>query len=102
MILSESILQLRVSLDNAESEIKSLEGGRKASAARARKALQTIKLAAHELRKQITETTKAMPVKSRVKQEVVCPTDAAIVSGNIEPEPTPKRSRKKKELNIFL
>ena len=45
-------------LDNAESETKSLEGGRKASSARARKSLQNIKTSCHNLRKAVTQHTK--------------------------------------------
>ena len=76
MSLSESITSLRTMLDTAESEIKSLESGRKASSARARKSLQNIKMASHGLRKQITAHTKSLPTKSRSKKPV-------------EPEPEP-------------
>jgi TolA-binding protein len=71
MNLSESTTQMRVALDTAEAEIKSLEGGRKAASARARKSLQSIKGDAHTLRKAITNHTKGMPVKSRAKAEPV-------------------------------
>ena len=91
MTLSESITQIRVALDNAEAEIKSLEGGRKASSARARKSLQSIIGDAHALRKAITATTKAMPVKSRTKVEVVGPTAAALLAEEAE-APTEEKS----------
>jgi uncharacterized protein YwgA len=97
MNLSESITQMRVALDNAETEIKSLEGGRKAASARARKSLQSIKSDAHTLRKAITATTKAMPVKKREKQvEVVCPTHAAEPEEEKSEKKT-RKPRKKKE-----
>jgi hypothetical protein len=88
MSLTDSITSLRTMLDTCETEIKSLEGGRKASSARARKSLQTIKTSCHGLRKQITDHTKALPTKPRAKKEIVCPTHAA-VEAEIEPEPEP-------------
>ena len=77
MNLSESICGLRSMLDNAETEIKSLEAGRKASSARARKSLQNIKNSCHNLRKAVTIHTKALPTKTRVKK----------VEPELEPEP---------------
>ena len=47
--------QINTMLDTAKSEIHSLEGGRKASSARARKSLQQIKT--HSLKKGITEVS---------------------------------------------
>ena len=97
MSLSESITQMRVALDNAEAEIKSLEGGRKAASARARKSLQSIKGDAHSLRKAITAKTKAMPVKSRTKVEVVAPTAAAVLAEELEEPEKPKRKKRVKK-----
>jgi len=77
MNLSGSICGLRSMLDNAEVEIKSLEAGRKASSARARKSLQNIKTSCHNLRKAVTLHTKALPTKTRKKDEP-------------EPEPVPE------------
>ena len=71
MSLSEQILLMKQDLENVEKELKSLEGGRKASAPRARKSLQSLKTSSHALRKQIVEHTKSLPVKSRTKKEVV-------------------------------
>ena len=79
MSLSEKITSLRTMLDAAESEIKSLESGRKASSARARKSLQSIKTECHGMRKEITEHVKKLPTKTRVKKEEV-----------VEPEPEVK------------
>jgi hypothetical protein len=70
MSLSQTITSLRTLLDNAESEIKSLEGGRKASSSRARLSLQKIKANCHSLRKDITVHTKNLPTKSRAKKVV--------------------------------
>jgi len=83
MSLIDSITSLRTQLDNAESEIKSLSGGKKASAARARKSLQTIKSSCHTMRKSITDHTKGMVTKPRVKKEIICPTHLAVECGNI-------------------
>jgi hypothetical protein len=69
--LSDQVLIMKQSLENVESELKSLESGKKASAPRARKALQSLKQSSHSLRKQITENVKGMPVKSRGKKEPV-------------------------------
>jgi TolA-binding protein len=107
MNLSESITQMRVALDTAEAEIKSLEGGRKAASARARKSLQSIKGEAHTLRKAITTHTKGMPIKSRSKAEPVVhsPTAAAVLAEELETkepdepkaEPKPKRKPRAKK-----
>ena len=77
MSLIDSITSLRTQLDNAESEILSVSGGKKASAARARKSLQTIKSSCHTMRKSITDHTKGMVIKPRVKKEIISPTHAA-------------------------
>lgn len=95
--LSTSITELRQLLDQTESEIKSLEGGRKASSARARKSLQSIKSSSHALRKSIMEHTKALPTKSKAKK-----VEAEVVA---EPESVPepqkkKKARKKKEVVV--
>ena len=72
-------------LDTAETEIKSLEMGRKASSARARKSLQNIKTASHVLRKEITAHTKSLPTKSRSKKTVE---PVAQIEPVVEPTPT--------------
>ena len=92
------ISEIRMQLEVAEKEIASLQGGRKASAARARKSLQIIKGLSHALRKQIVEFSKGLPVKKRAGEvaEVPCA---------CEPAPTepiaPKRKRaSKKEITV--
>ena len=87
MSLSESITSLRTMLDTCENEIKSLESGRKASSARARKSLQNIKTASHSLRKEITAHTKSLPTKSRTKKVEVEPE-------SVQPEPTPEPKKR--------
>ena len=100
MSLSEQIMLMRQELDSAEKEIKSLEGGRKASAARARKSLQSLKNSSHGLRKSIVEHTKSLPVKSRKKVEEINVQDARMSQVETEPEPIedlPKADASKKK-----
>ena len=90
------ISELKMQVEVAEREIASLEGGRKASAARARKSLQIIKGLSHTLRKNIVEFSKGLPTKKRAG-EVAC---------ECEPAPTvpiaPKRKRAtKKEITTI-
>ena len=94
MSLSEQLLLMRKSLDETEKELKSLEGGRKASAPRARKSLQALKQSSHALRKQITESVKGMPTKKRTKKEEVNILDAKM-SQVEEPEPEPEEEKPK-------
>ena len=63
--LSDQIVQLRSMLDTCESEVKSLNAGKKAAASRARKSLQNIKAQSHGLRKDITKYTSGLEVKKR-------------------------------------
>ena len=90
MSLSESIIQLRQNLDDAEAHVKSLESGRKSSSSKARANLMKIKSQSHELRKQIMLIHRDLPTKSRVKKE--------IAPESVEPkveEPAKPKSRKK-------
>ena len=88
------ISEIRMQLEVAEKEIVSLEGGRKASAARARKALQIIKGLSHALRKQVVEYSKGLPTKKRA--EVACECEPEVPTVPI----APKRKRKEKEKEI--
>jgi len=94
MSLSDKITSLRTMLDSTESEIKSLEGGRKASSARARKSLQSIKTECHGLRKGITNHVKSMETKTRVKKEV--PVEQVVEAKSPEEEPMPDKPLKLK------
>ena len=89
------INEIRMQLDTAEKEITSLESGRKASAARARKALQIIKGLSHALRKQVVEYSKGLPTKKRVgPTEVAEPTEPTVPTEAIA-KPKRKRASKK-------
>ena len=89
------ISEIKMQLEVAEKEIASLEGGRKASAARARKSLQIIKGLSHALRKQVVEYSKGLPVKKRGEEVAEVPCEC-------EPAPiAPKRKRaSKKEISV--
>ena len=92
------INEIKMQLEVAEKEIASLEGGRKASAARARKSLQIIKGLSHALRKHIVEYSKGLPTKKReVGAEV-----AIEVPCECEVPKAPKAPRKKKEKEITV
>ena len=86
--------EIKMQLEIAEKKIASLEGGRKASAARARKCLQIIKGLSHTLRKQIVEYSKGLPVKTRTPAEVA---EVAIEPPTVPIAPKPKAPRKRKQ-----
>ena len=86
MTLNDQILQIQMNLDQAKEHIVQLEAGRKASSAKARTALQKIKVLAHELRKACITTQKTIPVKSRVK---ITPTEPVVAEPVLPPEPEP-------------
>jgi hypothetical protein len=92
--LSENITSLRTLLDTAETEIKSLEGGRKASSSRARLSLQKIKQNCHSLRKDITTHTKALPTKSRSKKVESEPVESEPVEEPVAVKKTRKPRKK--------
>ena len=95
MSLTEQILLMRKSLDETEKELKALEGGRKASAPRARKSLQSLKQSSHQLRKQITDSVKSMPTKKRTKKEAEVNVLDAKMSQVEEPETEPEEEKPK-------
>ncbi len=81
---------LKAHMDTAEKELASLQGGKKASAARARKALGQMKSLCHSMRKGVIEHVKTMPTKKKATALVPEPAP--------EPEPVPpaKESKKRK------
>ena len=89
------INEIKMQLEIAEKEIVSLEGGRKASAARARKSLQTIKGLSHTLRKQMVEYSKGLPIKKREPIEPIEPTEPE--EPTVPKPKAPKAPRKRKE-----
>jgi hypothetical protein len=107
--LEKQMAVMRVYLDTAEKELASLKNGKKASSARVRKQLQSLKTESHSMRKCVMEYTKSLPTKSRVKKKPIetTPTtkDEPIEKEEL-PEPpklvreTTKRTRVKKEKPI--
>ena len=91
------ISEIRMQLEVAEKEIASLQGGRKASAARARKSLQIIKGLAHTMRKNIVEFSRSLPTKKRAGEVEVAevPIEPIEVPVPIAPKPKRKRASKK-------
>ncbi len=95
------ISEIRMQLETAEREITSLESGRKASAARARKALQIIKGLSHALRKQVVEYSRSLPTKKRGEAE---PTEAPTepIAPTEAPTAKPKRKRATKKEPVLV
>ena len=89
MNLSQDITALKTMLAQAEKEVKALESGKKASSARARKALQGIKSSSHKLRKDIIEHTKTLPVKKKTTNA-----KQIVEATQVEPEMLPKPTKK--------
>ena len=89
MPLNDQILQIQMNLDQAKEHIVQLEAGRKASSAKARSALQKVKVLAHELRKACMITQKAIPVRAKGKMTPFEYVVAEPVTGRpvVPPEP---------------
>ena len=98
MTLNDQILQIQMNLDQAKEHIVQLEAGRKASSAKARSALQKVKVLAHELRKACMITQKAIPVRAKGKMTPFEYVVAEPVTGRpvVPPEPEPVEEIKPK------
>jgi uncharacterized protein YaiL (DUF2058 family) len=95
MSLSDQVMLMKQSLADVEEHLSKLQAGRKASSAKARASLMSLKKNSHQLRSDITKFTKELPVKSRVKKEQVNVFDAKMEQVEpeqveSEPEPTTK------------
>lgn len=96
--LSEKIQSIKTHFQQLEEQIKSLENGRKSSAPISRKTIMTIKQSLHEMRPEITEYVKSLPVNKRK------PTTKAVEEPIEEPKPvkvkvkTAKTKKPKKPL----
>jgi septal ring factor EnvC (AmiA/AmiB activator) len=94
--LEDQLAILKSYVSNAESELTSLKNGRKASSARARKSLQSIKNQSHTMRKAITSYSKSLPVKTRSKKDPPAPLNVDKAdSTDEELPPAPKLARQK-------
>ena len=68
--LSQSIAELKTLIGQCETELTSLQAGRKASAARVRSSLQQIKTLSHKMRGDIMIYTRELPTKTRTKKNI--------------------------------
>ena len=101
--LATQVLLMKQSLSEVEDHLSKLQGGRKASSAKARSGLMKLKKDSHTLRSDITKFTKELPVRSRVKKETVNVLDAKMsqvepesVEVEVEkPKPKPKKAKPK-------
>ena len=112
--LSGSIAELKTLVGQADDELQSLLGGKKASAPRVRASLQKMKNLCHSMRQEVMNHTKALPVKKRAKTAdpvaadkenipppvhvVNAPTAAAVLAEELEelPPSPPKLVRQKR------
>ena len=74
--LSDQLVLMKQSLSEVEEHLTKLQGGRKASSAKARASLMKLKKDSHSLRGNIMTYTKELPTKSRKKKVTI-----------VEPEP---------------
>ena len=68
--LTASIAELKTLVSQAETELLSLQSGKKASAPRVRASLQKIKTLSHSMRADVMEHVKALPTKAKPKKAV--------------------------------
>ena len=111
--LIQNYYTLKANVDNLEKELMALEGGKKASSARSRKCLQTIKAQSFNMRKDITNYTKTLPTKKRIAKtvameiaepvkpvkpiEVIKPVETVLIETVVEKK---KKPRKTKEVKL--
>jgi hypothetical protein len=67
MVLSEQLIILKNEIANIEDHLSKLQGGRKASSAKARASLMKLKKHSHLMRSDIMKYTKELPTKTRAK-----------------------------------
>jgi hypothetical protein len=98
--LSASIAELKTLVGQAETELLSLQSGKKAAAPRVRASLQKIKNLSHSMRSSVMDFTKALPVNSRAKkvepvEDEQLPPPPVLKREVTEAPVKPKRVRKK-------
>lgn len=94
--LAENLSSLKSHVSTLETELADLMKGRKASSARARKLLQTLKTTSHTMRKQVVEHVKTMPVKTKTKVVSVVPEVVPEVPEVVPEVQTKKRTKRVK------
>ena len=80
MTVAENLAILKIHMISLEGELADLQKGKKASGSRSRKLLQMVKVMAHDMRKQVMEHVKSLPVKTKKAKK-------AVVEAVVEPEP---------------
>jgi hypothetical protein len=75
--LSDQLVLMKQNLADVEEHLNKLQGGRKASSAKARASLMKLKKDSHSLRGEIMTYTKAMPVNARTKKAENVPIEEA-------------------------
>lgn len=104
--IEQELMVLQAHLDAARAENASLQGGKKASAARVRANLMKLKNGSHNIRKTVMDFSKTIPVKSRVKKtaaiadelpEIIPLERQETVPVETAPKPKPKPKPKTKK-----
>ena len=106
--LTQQFAELQSLVHQAQTELQSLQNGKKASAPRIRASLQKIKTVAQSMRGEVMTFTKDLPTKSRTKITPVETEDEPIPDPPIlkrestsitgEEEPKKKRAPRKKAI----
>ena len=87
--LSDQVVLMKQNLSEVEEHLNKLQGGRKASSAKARASLMKLKKDSHLLRGEIMTYTKKMPVKTRAKKADIGIEEARQLQAEPEEETTP-------------
>ncbi len=92
--LSDQVVLMKQNLAEVEEHLSKLQGGRKASSAKARASLMKLKRDSHALRGEIMTYTKAMPVKARAKKAEAVQSPEEPVEAEPEEETAPVKKPK--------
>lgn len=87
--LSDQVVLMKQNLSEVEEHLNKLQGGRKASSAKARASLMKLKKDSHLLRGEIMTYTKKMPVKTRARRADIGIEEARQLQAEPEEETTP-------------
>jgi hypothetical protein len=96
--LSDQVVLMKQNLSEVEEHLNKLQGGRKASSAKARASLMKLKRDSHSLRGDIMTYTKGMPVKIRAKKADIGIEEARRLQSIPEEEPVPLVEEKPKRV----
>ena len=105
--LTQQFAELQSLVHQAQTELQSLQNGKKASAPRIRASLQKIETVAQSMRGGVMQFTKELPTKSRAKitpvetedepipEPPVLKRESTSITGEEEPKKKPRAPRKK-------